>query len=95
MDIIIIYLCVINIVTFLKYGWDKYKAVQNQREKKGYRRTPEKQLIGLAVAGGSVGAFIGMLMFRHKIRKPKFYMGVPVIIILQVVIAVCFGILRN
>ena len=95
MDIIIMYLCVINIVTFLNYGWDKQKAVYNQKVKKARRRTPEKVLLGLAIAGGSVGAFVGMLTFRHKIRKPKFYMGVPVIFILLVVAAVYFGILRN
>lgn len=88
MDIIIMYWCGINIVTFLKYGWDKYKAVQNQRSKKAYRRTPEKELIVLAVAGGSLGAILGMLMFRHKIRKPQFYIGVPVIFLVQILIAV-------
>lgn len=95
MDIIIMYLCIINIVAFWNYGWDKHKAVQNQRAKKAYRRTPEKVLLSLAVFGGSIGAFLGMLLFRHKIRKPKFYMGVPVIIILQVVLLVYFGILRK
>ncbi|MBQ8559558.1 MAG: DUF1294 domain-containing protein [Tyzzerella sp.] len=88
------YLCAINIVTFLRYGWDKYKAVQNERSKKAYRRTPEKVLISLAVVGGSIGALLGMLMFRHKIRKPKFYLGVPAIIFLQAALIVSFGILR-
>ena len=42
-------------------------------------------LLGLAVLGGSVGAYFGMKGFRHKTRKAKFYIGIPVIFMLQVV----------
>lgn len=78
MDYLIMYLCIVNIIAFLLYGLDKQKAKMNRW------RIPEKVLLGVAVAGGSVGAFIGMRMFRHKTKKPKFYIGVPVIFLLQV-----------
>ena len=78
MDTIIMYLCVINIVAFLAYGLDKQKAKQNRW------RIQEKVLLGLAAAGGSVGAFAGMRLFRHKTQKLKFSVGVPVIFLLQV-----------
>ncbi len=71
------YLCVINLVTLIAYGADKLAAIR------GARRAREDRLLLLAAVGGSVGALIGMLLFRHKIRKPKFFLGVPVILGLQ------------
>ena len=67
----------INIITFLAYGLDKLKAVKN------WWRIPEWALIGLAVIGGSLGAFLGMVVFRHKTRKLKFRFGIPLIILLH------------
>ena len=67
----------INIITFLAYGLDKLKAVKN------WWRIPEWELIGLAVIGGSLGAFLGMVVFRHKTRKLKFRFGIPLIILLH------------
>ncbi len=72
------YLCIMNVATFLLYGLDKQKARMNRW------RIPEKVLLGSALFGGSIGAYAGMRMFRHKTTKPKFYIGVPVIIMLQV-----------
>ncbi len=86
MDLLYIYLLCINVVTFLFYGMDKWKA------KKGKRRISEKTLLTFAILGGSVGALIGMWFFRHKTRKPKFYLGVPAIILLQIAISVFVGI---
>lgn len=80
MDAIIIYLASINIIAFLMYGVDKWNA------KHELRRIPEKTLLGLAVVGGSVGAYVGMQLFRHKTRKPKFYIGIPAIFVIQVAI---------
>lgn len=80
MDAIIIYLAIINIIAFLMYGVDKWNA------KHELRRIPEKTLLGIAVAGGSVGAYVGMQLFRHKTRKPKFYIGIPAIFVIQVAI---------
>lgn len=71
------YLLIVNFVTWILYGVDKRKAI------KGAWRIPEKTLILSAVIGGSVGALAGMMMFRHKIRKVKFMVGVPVIFVIQ------------
>lgn len=73
----IYYLLIVNLVTWILYGVDKRKAI------KGAWRIPEKTLILSAVIGGSVGALVGMMMFRHKIRKVKFMVGVPVIFVIQ------------
>ncbi|WP_349011361.1 DUF1294 domain-containing protein [Mediterraneibacter gnavus] len=56
----------------------KWKAV------KGRWRIPEKTLLLFAAAGGSPGALAGMFVFHHKIRKPLFYLGVPLILLLQI-----------
>ena len=72
----------INIITFLAYGLDKLKAV------KKWWRIPEWVLLGLAVAGGAVGAYLGMLVFRHKTLKPLFRFGVPVMIIVHAIVAI-------
>lgn len=77
MQTIIIYLLFINVIVFFLYGSDKQKAKKNQW------RIPEKTLILLAVAGGSMGAFMGMQVFRHKTRKPVFRYGIPFIILCQ------------
>ena len=80
MDAMKIYVVLVNVVGFLMYGIDKWNA------KHGLRRISEKILLGIAVTGGSIGAYVGMQLFRHKIRKPKFYIGVPVILAVQVVL---------
>ena len=72
-----IYLIGINILTFLIYGVDKWKA---QRDR---WRIPEDTLIWLAVAGGSVGALLGMNLFRHKAKHRKFFLGIPAILLVQ------------
>lgn len=77
--LLLIYLLIVNILTFLDFGLDKYKA------KKGMWRTPESSLLLMALAGGSVGAWMGMNTFRHKTRHLKFKYGIPLIMILQVV----------
>ena len=70
----------INIITFFVYGLDKLKAVNH------WWRIPEAVLLGLAVAGGSVGAYLGMQVFRHKTLKPLFRFGVPVILLAHVIV---------
>ena len=76
----IYYLIGINILTFLLYGIDKWKA---QRDK---WRIPEDTLIWLAIVGGSIGALLGMYLFRHKTKHKKFTLGIPAIILVQAVI---------
>ena len=77
MRVFIYYLIVINALTILLYGIDKWKA---QRSK---WRIPEGTLILLAAVGGSIGALIGMYLFRHKTKHLKFTLGVPAILIIQ------------
>ena len=86
MKYVIIYLLVINAITFLLYGFDKWKA------KRDKWRVPEKTLLMFAAIGGTIGAFAGMQVFRHKTKHMKFVIGVPVIFILQVVLVwfLCF-----
>ena len=80
--IILIYILIINVVTFFVYGIDKYKA------KHAKWRIPEATLLLLAAIGGSIGAWCGMKVWHHKTMHKKFKYGVPVIFILQVVLAV-------
>ena len=73
-----IYIIGINVISFLVYGLDKWKA-RNEKY-----RISEKTLLLLAAIGGSIGAYAGMQIFRHKTQKAKFYLGVPAIILLQI-----------
>ena len=82
MNIILGYLLVVNITSFLLYGIDKYKA------KKGQWRISETTLLTMAAIGGSVGAWAGIRLWHHKTMHKKFKYGIPIIIILQVVLAV-------
>ena len=75
--IVLICLAVINVVTFFVYGIDKWKA------KKSMRRIRETALLGLAVLGGSIGAWLGMKVWHHKTQHKKFRYCVPAIIIIQ------------
>ena len=81
-NLILIYLAVITVVTFLVYGIDKWKA-QHKRW-----RIPESVLLGLAAIGGSVGAWLGMKVWRHKTQHKKFQYGVPAILAAQVAVVV-------
>ena len=80
LHIVLIYLVIINVVTFLVYGIDKWKA------KKSKWRIRETALLGLAVLGGSIGAWLGMKVWHHKTLHKKFRFGVPAIIIVQLAI---------
>lgn len=78
-----VYLAVVNAAAFCAFGMDKRKAI------KGKWRIPERTLLLLALAGGSAGALLGMLAFRHKTQKKKFTIGIPVILLLHLCIAYC------
>jgi uncharacterized membrane protein YsdA (DUF1294 family) len=56
----------INVVTFVVYGWDKWRA------RRGGRRVPEAHLLWLAAVTGAIGAWTAMTLFRHKTRKRSF-----------------------
>ena len=79
---LIIYLLVINLIAFLAMLIDKRKA------QKGRWRIKESTLLILALIGGSIGAISGMYTFHHKTQKPRFYIGFPVIIILQILLII-------
>ena len=79
-EIVIVYLVVINVATFLTYGIDKWKA------KKSRWRIREASLLGLAVLGGSIGAWLGMKVWHHKTMHKKFKYGIPLILVVQIVI---------
>ena len=72
------YLLVVNTLTFLLYGIDKYKAT------KARWRISEATLLMMAVIGGSIGAWAGMRLWHHKTMHKKFKYGIPLIILLQV-----------
>ena len=72
------YLIFINIVTFLVYGIDKWKA------KQGSWRISEATLLMLAVIGGTIGALLGMQVWRHKTMHKKFKYGLPLILLAQI-----------
>lgn len=78
--IIPLYLIIINAAGFLLMLADKLKA------KRGAWRIPEATLLGAAVLGGSVGALAGMYLFRHKTRHIKFTLGIPLILVAQIVL---------
>ena len=78
--IIIIYVVIINLVTFFLFGEDKRRA------KKKKWRIPEKVLFVLAAVGGSVGAIAGMWAFRHKTKHWYFVYGMPAILAAQLLI---------
>ena len=82
MNIILGYLLAINIASFFLYGIDKYKA------KKGRWRISEAILLLMAVIGGSIGAWAGIRLWHHKTMHKKFKYGIPIIIIIQVALAV-------
>ena len=77
--IIYILIC-INVLTFLVYGIDKWKA------KQGRWRISEGTLLILAIIGGSIGALLGMKVWHHKTKHKKFKYGLPLILLAQIVL---------
>lgn len=75
-----LYLVTINAIAFLLMLVDKYKA------KKNLWRIPEATLMGVAAIGGSFGALVGMYTVRHKTRHKKFTVGIPALLIIQILI---------
>lgn len=74
---LIAYLLLINAAGFLIMRSDKRRAI-----KKSWR-IPERSLMSLAALGGSAGVFLGMVIFRHKTKHPKFSTGVPLLLTIQ------------
>lgn len=80
--LLLYYFLAVNLLTFATYGIDKYKA------RHARWRVREASLLLLAALGGSIGALLGMHLFRHKTQHKKFRYGVPLILLAQVAVAV-------
>lgn len=78
--VLIIYIVIANIVAFALMGIDKRKAIKNKY------RIPEKVLFMSAILFGSIGANLGMKVFRHKTKHMSFVIGMPAIFIVQVMV---------
>ncbi len=75
---IVIYLVLVNLVGFFAMLIDKEKA------KRDAWRIPEKTLFIITLIGGGIGTIVGMYLFRHKTKKLKFTVGLPVILITEI-----------
>lgn len=73
-----IYLIVVNMVSFIIMGIDKYRAQTNKW------RISEKSIFMLGIIGGGIGILLGMRAFRHKTRHRSFVIGIPIIVILNI-----------
>ena len=82
-----IYLAVVNVLAFVLFGIDKYKAKHDRW------RIKEATLIGIAVIGGSAGAWLGMRVWHHKTQHNHFKYGIPLILLIQIAAAVTFVVL--
>lgn len=85
---ILVYLIIVNVLSFVLMHIDKRRAVNHQW------RIPETVLIAVAVIGGSIGTLAGMYLLRHKTRHLRFKAGIPLIITLQVAIVFFLYVLR-
>ena len=82
LTIIGLYIICVNLLGLVYFFIDKQKA------KRQSWRTPEATLFTIALFGGSIGCLLGMYLFHHKTAKPRFYIGMPVILAVQVLIVV-------
>ena len=82
---ILIWVLLWNLIALLMMGMDKWQARRNGR------RIPERVLFLSAILGGSVGALVGMSLFRHKTRHRPFTVGMPCILILQILLLLAAG----
>lgn len=80
--LLLAYLLLINIITYFTYAADKTKARQNKW------RIPERTLILLAILGGSPAALLAMKHYHHKTRHLKFKLGIPLLLIVQIIIII-------
>ena len=76
-SILFLVLIVTNLLAFCSFGLDKLYAMHR------HRRTPESFLVTLSLFGGSFGAIVGMVLFHHKISKPKFRYLIPLLFLVQ------------
>ena len=79
---IVTYFLIINILGFFAMGIDKWKAKHDRW------RIPENTLFMFTILGGGIGTIAGMYVFRHKTKKLKFTVGMPVILIMEIILVV-------
>ena len=104
LHVVLIYLAVINVVTFFMYGFDKWRSTSGRllptgrkKAKNSKWRTRDTALLGLAVLGGSIGAWLGMKVWHHKTQHKggnrdidnivggyQFKYGLPLILLVQI-----------
>ncbi|WFF74530.1 DUF1294 domain-containing protein [Proteiniclasticum sp. QWL-01] len=77
---LIVYLVGINLIAFTFYAIDKISAIR------GRSRIRIVTLLALAFFGGSIGSLVAMYSFRHKTRQDYFVVGVPIIMVMQLVV---------
>jgi len=82
LTIVMIFLLLINIAGFAMMGIDKQKARRDQW------RIPERNFFITALLGGSLGCYLGMQVFHHKTMHKAFTIGMPAILIIQIIIPV-------
>ena len=82
--IIFILIAIMSLIGFCAMGIDKAKA------KAGAWRIPEKTLFGIAILGGGAGVWLGMELFRHKTKHWYFKLGMPLILIVQIILIIYF-----
>lgn len=86
MDIVMTYLVMMNALGLAIMGIDKKRAIKNEW------RIPEKTLFTVSIIGGSIGTLMGMYLFRHKTKHWYFVVGMPAILVIQLVLcALYFG----
>lgn len=79
-NFLIFYLILVSVISIIVTVWDKISAIAQKR------RVPERVLLTLSAVGGSVAMLVTMLIIRHKTRKQKFMIGIPAIILLQLIL---------
>ena len=102
LHVILIYVAVINMISFVVYGIGKRRSTSGRllptgrkKARKSKRRIRETTLLGLAVLGGSIGAWLGMKVWHHKTLHKKFRYGLPAIIIIQLALIIYFIITKT
>ena len=79
---ILLYFLIVNVIGFFAMGIDKWKAKNN------VWRIPENTLFVITALGGGIGTIAGMYTFRHKTKKARFTLGLPAILVLEIVLIV-------
>ncbi len=93
MELLLYYFVCVNVLTFFVYGIDKWRSTSGRllptgrkKARQGKWRISEATLLLFAVIGGSIGAWLGMRVWRHKTMHKKFKYGIPAILMIHIII---------